>query len=510
VMYRLACLVMSLCIAASELGAAKPGAKKVGQPIRPIAVVINGTTLRVNPPPVFKQYHLLVPVRRIIESLGLDFDREGSRIVTHAGYKTISLTIGSTRAEVDGQPVTLDAPPIEIDGTLYAPLRFFTAALGAQATFSRDTNSVDIVSTLVGRSGNGILGSGSQIEQVGTVTAVDLTSSPARITVTYNASVRTLPIADNAEIVIQDVNTNTSNGGELEDVRVGDFAHIYLNKQRQVDRIIDAFGSRTGKIAAAGNGQVVINDGHVIVPSRDTDISLNGAAATINDLKIGDTLMVRYNIDSSEIREIIATRSSAATPPPAGSVQITTIDINPARPLKPGDKISVTLRGTPGGTATYEIGSYLQNLSLQETQPGVYSTIYTIPPGVNFTNTPIFGNLNVRGYQAPRAQSAAEISVSSVAPGVPDFAPDNGATVNNTRPSIYATFSSSTVAINPSSAAIEVNGHDVTAESTRNARFIEYTPGISYRNGPVHVTVRVSDLAGNTAMKSWTFFIKTR
>ncbi|MGZ3507335.1 MAG: copper amine oxidase N-terminal domain-containing protein [Vulcanimicrobiaceae bacterium] len=508
--YRLACVVMSLCIAASTVAAAKPAPKKVGQPIRPIAIVINGTPLAVNPSPVFIKYHLLVPVRRIIESLGLDFDREGQRIVTHAGYKTISLTIGSNQAEVDGQPVTLDATPVEIKGTLYAPLRFFTAALGAQANFNRQTNSVEIISTLVGRSGNGIIATGSQVEQVGTVTALDLVSSPATITITYNASVRTLPIADNAEIVIQDVNTNTSNGGELDDVRVGDFAHIYLNKQRQVDRIVDAFGSRVGNVAGVGNGQLVITDGHVIVPNRDTEISLNGVAATINDLKIGDSLMVRYNIDSSEIRQIVATRSSAGTPPPAGTVQITSVDVRPTRPLKPGDKLSVTLRGTAGGTATYDIGSYFNGLSLQETHPGAYSTIYTIPPGVNFANAPIFGHLNVRGYQAPRAQSEAEISVSSVPPGVIDFAPDNGATVNNNRPSIYATFSSNTVAINPSSISLNVNGRDVTSESTRNARFIEYTPGISYRNGPVRVIVRVSDSAGNTSTKSWMFFIKTR
>jgi hypothetical protein len=520
VIYRLACALIALSLASSPAAMAKPVHRathktmhktaKAGKTVRPIAIVINGTPLSVDPPPHFLKYHLLVPVRRIIQALGLDFDKEGRRIVTHAGYKTIALTIGSTRAEVDGSLVTLDAPPVVIKNTLYAPLRFFTAALGAQAIFNHQTNSVEIISTLVGRSGTGVIATGSKTEQIGTVSAVDLVSQPPTITMTYNASVRTLPIADAAKVVIQDVNTNTSNDGQLDDIRVGDFAHVYLNAQMQVDHIVDAFGSRVGTIAAVGNNQVVLDDGHVIVPGRTTDVSLNGAAATIADLKVGDSLMVRYNIDSSEIREVIATRASTGTAPPPGNVQISSIELTPTTPLKAGDRLSVALHGTPGGTAGYDIGTYVQDLPLQETSPGLYSAAYTIPPGVNFANVPVFGHLNVRGTDAPRAQSTMEVSVASVPPGVPDFAPDNGATVNSDRPSIYATFSSDTVAINPSSVVLIVNGHDVTSECTRTARFIEYSPGVSYPNGKVRVTVRVSDFAGNTTAKSWAFFIKAR
>lgn len=507
----LASVLMCLAFAAPAPAAAKAKPHhRVGKPIAPIAIVINGAPLSVNPPPRFFKYQLLVPVRRIIAALGLDFDKEGRRIVTHAGYKTIALTIGSRQAEVDGEPVILDAPPVEIKDTLYAPLRFFAAALGAQATYSRQTNSVEIISTLVGRSGNGIVATGSQAEQVGTVTAVDIVSQPPTITLTSNASVRTLPIAGNASVVVQDVNTNTSNDAALDAVRVGDFAHVYLNRQREVERIVDAFGSRVGNVAGVGDGQVVLSDGHVIVPDRASEISLNGAPAAIDDLKVGDSVMVRYNIDSSEVREVIATRRSAGTAPPPGNVQIASVSIDPTHALKSGDRVSITLRGTPAGTATFDIGTYLTGLSLHETLPGVYSTLYTIPKGVNFANVPVFGHLNVRGTDAERAQSTAEVSVASVPPGVGDYAPQNGATVNDDRPSIFATFTSDTVAIDPSSVELEVNGHNVTSESKRTARFIEYTPGISYGNGPVRVTVRVSDLAGNTAAKSWTFFIKAR
>ena len=40
----------------------------------PIAIVINGETLPLNPPPRFEKNLLFVPVRRTIEALGLTFD----------------------------------------------------------------------------------------------------------------------------------------------------------------------------------------------------------------------------------------------------------------------------------------------------------------------------------------------------------------------------------------------------------------------------------------------------
>jgi hypothetical protein len=83
--------------------------------------------------------------------------------------------------------------------------------------------------------------------------------------------------------------------------------------------------------------------------------------------------------------------------------------------------------------------------------------------------------------------------------------------VNNSRPSIFATYNAPTeIAINPSSVTLEVNGHDVTSSATRSNGFITYSPGVDIPDGTVTVVVKVSDSAGNTATKVWTFTIKTR
>jgi hypothetical protein len=484
-------------------------AKQVGKPVLPIALVLNGTRLSVNPPPVFYKDHLLVPVRRILSALGLTFEKEGRYVRTYAGAKTIELLIGSSVAQIDNQSITLDAPPVEIKNVLYAPLRFFAQALEAQAVYNRQTNSVEIVSTLVGRSGNGIVNNvNGDVQMMGTITSVDLDSDPPTLTLTHNASVRTLSITPSVAVIVQDVNAGTSNSGDLAQLHTGDYAHVYLTKQGTVKRIVDAFGSRSGVIAAIASDQIVLDDGHVIVPSRATTITLNGSDAGVEKLAVGDELMVRYNIDSSEPLQIMATRTSTGSPPPASSVAISGIDVSPNGPLRAGQTLYVTLRGTPGGTASFDIGPYVTNLPLTEQQSGTYTGSYTIERGQNFAGAPILGRLNAHGVDAPQAVSKATVSVSTQPPGIVDFAPDDGNTVNNPRPSIYATFSAGTVDVNPSSARIEVNGHDVTSSALRTARFIHYTPGIDYPSGTMHVTVRVSDVAGNTATKSWTFFIR--
>jgi hypothetical protein len=481
-----------LAAALCALVAAGAAHRPVGNRVLPIALVLNGTRLAVNPAPIMLQGRLYVPVRRILTMLGLDFDRVNGRIVTHAGSKTIEVAGGT-----------------ELRNTLYVPLRFFTEALGAQAVFNRQTNSVEIISTLVGSTGNGISNEGGGVAESGTIAAVDLNSSPPTLTLTHNASVRTLQITQDVTVVVQDVNTGTSNAGVLEDLHPGDYAQMQLDRRGVVKHIVDAYGSRTGRVAGIGAGSIVLDDGHVIVPARGTTTTLNGSDVSIDRLAVGDEVMVRYNIDSSEPREIVATRAAAGTPPPAGPVSISSIEFNPAQPLREGEVLHVTMHAAAGaGVAHYDIGPYVRNLGLRETAPGTYTGAWKVPAGVNIADAPLFGHLRKGDTDAPPAESVGTVSVATEPPGIADFAPDNGATVNNPRPAIYATFAAGAVDVNATSSRIIVNGHDVTSAAVRSARFIDYMPGIDYGAGPVRVRVEVSDVAGNRVTKNWTFFIR--
>lgn len=493
-----------LAVVVLSIVAAAPGPTPAAP--RPIAIVINGNALSLDPPPRFERNILFVPVRRTIDALGLPFERAGDRIATQVGSKTVTLTVGSRIALIDNERLVLEAPPFEIKNVLYAPLRYFTDALGAQARFDRRTNTVTIVAQLVGRSSNGLVATGSGFERFGTVAAVDVLSDPPTITLQYNGGVRTVPVAPNATIDVHDVNVDVTSPGELGDVRPGDFTRIEMRKDGRVVRIVDEYGSRNGHIVALAGNEFVLDDGQVIAAGRLTEISLNGKAASFDELRPNDQVTVRYNVESNEVREILASRSVAKLP--TGSIQIAAVESNANHPLRPGDTIHVTLRGTPGGSASFDIGSDVVDQTMEQRSPGVYVGDYTIPRGANFDDVALIGRLSI-GNVTAQAPAPETVSASSIGPGIADFAPDAGATINTNRPAVYASFAADAVPVNASSALLWIDGRDVTSECLRTRQFIQYLPSYSYPDGPVHVTVRVADEAGNTTTKSWTFTIRT-
>ena len=471
-----------------------------------ITIVINGNPLPIDPPPLFEESFLFVPVQRTLSALGLPFDRAGKHVTTQVGSKSVSLEVGGRFAQVNGNRISLDAPSVERHGTLYAPLRFFTDVLGAQASYDKRTKTVTIVAQLIGRSEAGVVATGSGFTRTGTVAAVDVLSDPPTLTLGYDTGPKTIPIAPNAIVEMQDVNADVATPGELGDVRPGDFARVEMQKNGRVVRVVDAFGSRNGQIVAVAGNQFVLNDGQVIAMGRTTEVALNGKAAGFSDLRAGDVVTVRYNVESNEVREVLASRSIAA--PTAAGTGPLTVSANASRPLRAGETVNVRLHGTAGGAASFDVGSYVTNLAMHETAPGDYVGSYRIPAGANFALAPVIGHLDLHGASY-EAQAAQTISASSSPPGIVDFAPDNGVTVNSDRPAIYATFAADAVAVDPSSAAIWVNGRDVTSDSVRTPQFIQYVPAYPYPDGPVRVTVRVADAAGNATTKSWSFTIRT-
>jgi hypothetical protein len=473
-----------------------------------IGVVINGEPLWVQPPPVLDHGILMVPVRRTIVALGLDFTSRGSRMMTHVGSKSIVLRDGSRVALVNEEPIYLDAPAVRIHGVFYAPLRFFTEVLGAEATFDRRAHVVTIVAQLLGRSGAGAFTVGNQTVHVGTVTAIDVNSNPPTVTLAFNGAVTTIPISNNALITMHDVGADVQVPGELTDIRPGDYAEIAMRRDGTVTSVVDEYGSRYGAIAVANPDELLMQDGHVIVPDRDTVVTLNGKAAAFTDLQAGDHATIRYNVETGEVREIVADRSEAQTSAQSGTASISQVTIDAAHALRAGDMLTVTMQGSPGGAATFDIGSYVQGIAMSQPSPGTYVGRYRIERSAGFVDTPILAHLQMPDGSSVVARAAATLSASGDPPGISSVGPDDGATVDLREPAVYATFVTDAVPVDPSSIRLEVGGRDVTPECLRTPHFVQYVAETTYHRGPVRVTVRVSDEAGNTTVKSWTFYIR--
>jgi len=510
-----AALVVVLSLSAA-LGAPKP--KHARFPERNIAIVVNGQQLAPRPGPRIVNGRVLVPIVRIFSALAIPIAHDGSALIAEAPNETIRLVRGSRRAYVGRQQIFLDVAPMEIDGTTYVPLDLLVDVLGASASYDSRAQRVLIASTLVRRiTPSQNVGAG-RVRITGNLTAIDTLSEPPSITVTYRESVRTIALTSGAKIVLADVVARTQQPGELTDLHVGDAVSVTVNADGNVALVEDTYGSRAGTIAAVSGTSIVLDNGHVLTPDKATTITRDGNPASLSDLHVGDTVTQRMNPQTGETRQLIAISPVAGTPAPAASgqtgtqpaVNIVSFTAEPLRPLRLGEKFTFTLHGTPGGRASFDLGSFMTGMPMKEESPGTYVGSLGVPPGMNFAQMSVYGHLTVGGVAATQ-EAVNQISAATIAPQITDIAPAAGQVVNNNKPSIYATFAAPTdLGVDPHTVTLKVNGKDVTSSVTRTSSFVTYTSGVPLPDGQVNVTVAVADFAGNEASRSWTFTIQTR
>lgn len=125
---------------ARPIGAAAQSAQTPPPP----SVVLNGTAIVFDQPPIARDGRVYVPLRGIFEQLGASVVYNAGRIAATAGKHTVGLQIGSTTATVDGVVETLDAPPIVETGRTLVPLRFVSQALGANVSYDATTRTVNV------------------------------------------------------------------------------------------------------------------------------------------------------------------------------------------------------------------------------------------------------------------------------------------------------------------------------------------------------------------------------
>ena len=508
-----ALLALTLTSFAGAAPTPSPSPSPQGEvPTRTIVIVINGQPVPSEVQPRVVDGRLMIPMRVVFDALGVPVTRVGSTISGQLPTGRIELTVGSQQATVNGRSVHLEATPVDLDGTTFVPLRFVADALGAAVTYDGRGARVEIVSPLIGRNVGEQSGPDGGIRVRGVATEIDRNAQPPSVTLNVRGSARTISLNSDAKIYIEDVSINSQLHGALEDLRVGDAMLVVLAADGKVRELHDFFRSTSGTISAVSPTSFVLSGGAVVTPAGSTEITVNGSPAQIAELQVGDYVTVRRNPETSELRQIIVSRNAPPTSAPsAGSVAISSFTISSTRPLHTGEFFDVVLDGTPGGRATFDIGNYLTGISMHEDAPGAYRARFTIPDRFNVTRVPVYGHLAVGTNVAARAEAPTQLSAATTPPAIVDVAPPGGQVVDNSRPNVYATFNSpSEVGINTSSIQLIVNGRDVTASATRSSSFITYAPGLDYPDGPVTVTVRVADTAGNSTTRTWTFAIKTK
>ncbi|MEF2964203.1 copper amine oxidase N-terminal domain-containing protein [Paenibacillus sp. M1] len=114
----------------------------------PVRVVVDGIKYPIEETTPFTEGGTTwVPLRFVSEKMGakLDWDPTTNRIGISKGDKTISLTVGSSMAQVNGETVMLDAPVRQEQGTTMIPLRFISEQLHAEVTWVPSLGTVNIL-----------------------------------------------------------------------------------------------------------------------------------------------------------------------------------------------------------------------------------------------------------------------------------------------------------------------------------------------------------------------------
>jgi hypothetical protein len=112
-----------------------------------VSVVVNGQTMSFDQPPIVQSGRVFVPLRGVFEQLGASVVYANGQINATGDGRTVSLTIGSTQAVVDGQPQTLDVAPFVVGSRTLVPLRFVAQALGATVNWNDSNSTVMIASS---------------------------------------------------------------------------------------------------------------------------------------------------------------------------------------------------------------------------------------------------------------------------------------------------------------------------------------------------------------------------
>lgn len=202
-----------------------------------------------------------------------------------------------------------------------------------------------------------------------------------------------------------------------------------------------------------------------------------------------------------------------AGPPPAGAFRIEALTHNARSVLRAGESFTVTMRGSLGGVASFDVFGIVADVRMREARPGVYgaqpavySGSYTVRPGDSARQAVVMASLKV-GNQEVVASADRPITVDTRPPEIITRQPAHDARLTNIRPNIVVTYIDSESSVNPGAVRLLVNGRNVTADASITETSIAYNPQAPLSPGRVHIELILSDRAGNTERTEWAFTI---
>ncbi|WP_309119624.1 stalk domain-containing protein [Paenibacillus sp.] len=129
---------------------ALPSSTAAAQDVPP-TLTVDGETILSSPPPLVVDGVMLVPVRKLLESIGatVEWDREAREVVGTKLNRSIRILPDAEVLIAGGDAeVSLKNQVKIIDGTLYSSLRALSAGFGAEVTWDEGSRSASVKTSL--------------------------------------------------------------------------------------------------------------------------------------------------------------------------------------------------------------------------------------------------------------------------------------------------------------------------------------------------------------------------
>lgn len=148
-MKKLRKIVALICTAATMAASCSAFAYTQGKDNGKIDVNINGTYLDFDVDPIMQNDRVMLPMRKIFETLGasVDWDESTQTVTAQKDGTIVKLTVNSSNMLVNGSTVTLDAPAIITGGRTLVPVRAVSEALGASVSWFGHGHDIVTIST---------------------------------------------------------------------------------------------------------------------------------------------------------------------------------------------------------------------------------------------------------------------------------------------------------------------------------------------------------------------------
>jgi len=409
----------------------------VGAFAQSIGVLVNGERVSFEGArPQQVNGRVLVPLRGVMEKLGayVGYEPASKTVTATKGDVDITLRLGDRFAIVNGRQVLLDVPAQTYRGSTMVPLRFMSEAIGADVRWDAATYSV-MIDTPTGQANDpivttppvnrniaidgftvdadGYLRSGSRLNFTLTGTPGGVATVQIPGVATEIALVETQPGVYTGTYILPlsgAQGMSVSKASAIAKLRIGNREQLIqagtpIQVDTQVPLIVSTTPETNGRVSRSQpNITAVFDDqGGSGIDPRSVQVLVDNEDVTRQSTVTSNLVVYRpENVMSAGSHSVTVTARDRAGNQvnkswtfrvADNSDAIRSFRHSAANDVRPGDEVTFTLVGEPGGRATFSIGDKVRNRPMREVSAGQYEGSYTVRRGDRFSGDVVSARL---------------------------------------------------------------------------------------------------------------------